>query len=704
MYIVLGRERLGDLRFGRYIVRFATKCPEDSNVRIYLLSNFTAFFPGRIELKKRSRGLCEAEVLLFEGEYPYVFVDSYWNFKQDPDNKVSREIDFYGRRIIFSIAEIGLERLERIVRSGAVYPEYIEHYERDPAYMSRYLEHYILRLRSLRDRVKKAYVEIDSSGDREILEMEKIYEDKYYEYYEAVVSKRFDKYRFILDLGGEKILYGTDGLYSEEFFEAKNVAGVEKPYWWLGSVYYQIFPDSYYNADPSNDPPSKISPEKVPRERGFIGGDLKGVIEKLSYIKSLGVDAIYLTPIYKSPSYHRYDVIDYKLVDPYLGSLEDFKKLLQEAHDRGLKIVLDIVPNHASPCSPYFLEAVREGANSENWGLFKFTVGDIESVEPGVLGAFYKYVESMCRDLPSELRDRKPFYESFIGSWAMAKWNHNNPRVEEFFKEVITYWLSMGVDGFRVDVGHGLPDHFLQSLYRHLVSEGGRDKIFILEIMGELRHYPLGVIADSAMNYELRGWVLDFFLYKSIDAYEFVSRLYSQYSSQPYYTLNSLYNLLGSHDTPRIYTLSGGDIGVLLSMYTFLFTIHGSPAIYYGDEIGLEGGGDPDNRRYMEWREEKWVKILLEHVKRLALLRRSLRPLRVGLTRVRALDRDTIAILRYVEEESVLSIVTRNKTMRRVVIRPRDLRIKTPLTHISIDLDNCKRIIHIHRSRMKIVY
>lgn len=701
MYVVLGREVLGDLRFGKYRVRFATKCPRDSD-HLYLVSAFTAYMPGRVELRRDSRGLCSSEILLPEGEYLYIFVDPYLNYYPDPDNTFSREVEFFGRKLRFSVAEIEVSRLEKAIRSGMIYPEYIEHDERDPAYFSMYLDYYIIRIRALKNNISGACVEIEGSWGRRCYDMEKVYEDKYYSYYEAVIRRNFDRYRFKLNLRGEEVLYGVDGIYSEKFFEIEKIAGVDRELWWIGSVYYQIFPDSFYNADPSNDPPDKISPEKIPRERGFIGGDLRGIIERLNYVRSLGVDAIYLNPIHPSPSYHRYDVIDYRSVDGYLGDLEDFKNLVREAHERGIRVVLDLVPYHASPCSQYFVKALE--GDPEMKRMFKL-LKDPGSLEQDYMKRFREYIESRCRKPPT---DMKPFYESFLGSWSMVRWDHFNPKVSEFFIDIIRYWSSLGVDGFRIDVGHGIPDESLKKMYRALKEFEGDERIFIIELMGELRYYPMGVIADSAMNYELRNAILNFLLYRSIDAYQFIYIIGSQYVSQPYYAVNSLYNLLGSHDTPRIFTLAGGDLRILINMYTILFTLPGSPAIYYGDEIGLEGGGDPDNRRYMLWDENRWNKILLEHIRNLARIRRSFKALRTGFTRFQAIDRDSIALLRYLPEgERILTVVTRDRSRHKMIIPMKImkiLRLNIPRSHIIVNLRRGERILHIRGGKIRYLY
>ena len=704
MYIVKGREKLGERRFGKYIVVFKTNCSR-SPTRLYLISQFTLFFPGRIILQKTDENTCETTVSLYEGVYEYAFVDSELSHYIDPDNEKVTVKDLLGRKIAFSIAEIGVRELEEAAGKGSLSPEYIEHDEKDPAFASKYLNYYVLRIRTLRNSAKDVYIATDLAEFKPRDRASMIYSDKYYDYFEAIVPNSISEYLFYIDNGSDIIPYGYNGLYSQEPFNAKNISGIDEVYWWLGTVYYHIFPDSFYNGDPSNDPPVKLPINEVPRRRGYLGGDLRGVIEKLEYLSQLGVEALYLTPIYKSPSYHRYDVVDYKSIDPYLGTIDDFKELVEKAHSRGIKLILDLVLHHTSPCMEYFKKVIQEGHNSKYWDYFYFTVRDLNQVEDYTLEAFYKYLEGSCREVPVELRDRKPFYESFIGLWSMPKWNLANPEVIEYFKDVVGYWLNLGVDGFRIDVAHGIPDSSLKEMYRYIVERNSREKVVILELLGywtsAIKYYPLGLIGDSAMNYELRSLILDFFVHKSIDAYEFVKSILDQYVHQPYWVLNSLYNLLGSHDTPRIYTLSKGNIELLKNMYTFLFTIMGSPAIYYGDEIGLEGGNDPDHRRYMEWQREKWRYELLEHIMKLIELRKTIKPLKLGFTRIKPIDRDALLIHRYLYEENALILLSREENPITIRINLVQLGINSHLQELEARIPSGGRIIYVNSNTLK---
>ena len=695
MYKVLGREILGEKRLGRYLVEFSFKCP-DENKRYYLVSSFTAFFPGRVEMRREDDS-CKTVVLLREGNYPYVFIDSAWNLYLDQDNQLIIEKD----KTKYSLARVGIDDVEKALREDSLLPEHVIHVERDPAYLSRFLDQVIIRIKIIRNKIRKVYLGV-LRDDREILyDMEHVYRDNFFDYYEIFLQESFDKYIFYLNPRGEDKLvsFGRDGLYDAKYFEITDLRGVDTPLWWLGAIYYQIFPDSFYNYDPSNDPPEKISIDEIPRKRGYLGGDLRGIIEKIDYLRDLGIEAIYLTPIFKSPSYHRYDVVDYLSIDPYLGTISDFLDLVREARERDIRIILDVVPNHVSPCSDFFKKAIELGSGSDYWEMFRFYVKDLGSVDQDILEALKEYIyKNSCRKIPEKLQVEKLFFERFYKTPAMARWDHDNTKVTNLFREILRKWIDRGVDGFRIDVGHGLPDEFLEKMYLETKTYGGLSKVFIIELTGDSTHYPLGVISDSAMNYRLYWDTLDFFVYRNIDAYDFVAKLYEQYFYHPYHVIVSMYNFASTHDTPRIITLAR-DIETVKNIYAFIFIAPGSPAIYYGDEIGLEGGSDPDNRRYMIWDENKWNKDLRNYIKKLIELRKRYSILRIGRVKYVALDRDSVAVIRYIENRAVAGIFSRNIAKRTYQLDLRSM-LRGSSKKLFVELDRGRRVIYLDRKHL----
>jgi len=222
------------------------------------------------------------------------------------------------------------------------------------------------------------------------------------------------------------------------------------------------------------------------REKGYYGGDLKGVINRIEYIRSLGVESLYLTPIFPSPPYHRYDVYDYKGIDKYPGTMKDLEELVNIIHRHGMKLVLDIPLHHVSPCHPMFIDAIRKGKQSRFWDWFCF----LEEPSKEILEEMLKYIMPECRsdDMNKEFlsEGRKPFYESFFTIWSMPKINHDNIETLNYFVEVTKYWISRGIDGFSIDVGLGILYSWLIAYY---LTVRDIDEEFLL--LGELNDYPV---------------------------------------------------------------------------------------------------------------------------------------------------------------------------------------------------------------------
>jgi len=267
----------------------------------------------------------------------------------------------------------------------------------------------------------------------------------------------------------------------------------------------------------------------------------------------------------------------------------------------------------------------------------------------------------------------------------MPKLNYSNPEVVERLLGIAAFWLERGAGGFRVDVGHAIPDHVLQAFYEK-VKEACRDCVVILEITKGAGFYPLGVIADSAMNYDLRALLLEFLVYRTIDAAQFVESVKELYSSMPVHAALSMYNLLGSHDTPRIATLSEKcGASCLKLLYVALFAMPGSPSIYYGDEVGMRGGSDPDNRLPMVWDEERWDEELLSLIRRLSLLRRRLTPLRLGLFDAEAVGGEAVKLSRWWGDEEVVVLLSRGSTRASLPLEYLDVEREEPLREVSLE-------------------
>ena len=457
------------------------------------------------------------------------------------------------------------------------------------------------------------------------------------------------------ETGGFRLFKQGDGTNMEagEKWQLSCIPGdFTTPDWAKGAVIYQIFPDRFYKAG-SCDLAGKLEPYTVhnnwdeevrwqPNQKGevlnndFYGGNFRGITEKLDHIASLGADIIYLNPISKSFSSHRYDTGDYKTPDPMLGTEAEFKTLCDEAHKRDIRVILDGVYSHTGSNSRYFN---RENAFDD--------LGAYQSKE-SPYHSWYTF-----REYPNK-------YDSWWGFETLPTVKKMDPGFLDYIitgeDSVIAHWLNLGADGFRLDVTDELPDAFIAALkcrLRQLRPDG--------LLMGEVwedasnkvaydirRRYFVDGELDSIMNYPFRTAILNFV--RGSDGGEgFAQTVMTIAENYPAQVLCCNMNLLGTHDTPRILTALVDDFDgsrealakrkltpeqrdlakKRLQLATFLqFTLPGSPSIYYGDEAGMEGGKDPFNRRTYPWGEED--RQLLAHFRYLGSLRKQYPALRDG--------------------------------------------------------------------------
>lgn len=401
------------------------------------------------------------------------------------------------------------------------------------------------------------------------------------------------KYYFELRTKNEIWFYFEDGFMTEEQLSLSgkmlqcftvpwmNPADLNRtPDWVNKTIWYQIFPDRFYNGHPG-EKGDKIVPWRqgtVSNEECF-GGDLDGITQKLPYLEELGINGIYLNPIFAADSNHKYDTRDYRQVDPSFGNEESLKTLVKEAHSRGIRIMLDGVFNHC-------------GSNFEPWK---------DVLSKGESSPYISWF--MINEMPkmqNRRNTRDGAYYSFAFNKDMPKLNTNNPEVIKYFIEICSEWVrEYDIDGIRFDVGNEISHKFLKCLRERLKLQ--KPDLYLLgEIWHDASQWLLGDEYDSVMNYPLTGSINDFFLDKSLDKEDFeamINRCYTMYMQQ---SNNVLFNLLDSHDTDRLMNRVN-DIDVFFQQMALLFTMPGSPCIYYGTEIAMEGEHDPDCRRCMPW-------------------------------------------------------------------------------------------------------
>ena len=440
------------------------------------------------------------------------------------------------------------------------------------------------------------------------------------------------------------------------------------PSWVKDSVFYQVFPDRFRRSDRVGSELAFEPWSTPPTVHGFKGGDLYGVVEKLDYLRDLGVNAIYLNPIFASAANHRYHTYDYFHVDPILGGNEALRTLLDTAHDRGIRVVLDGVFNHASRGFWQFHHVLENGADSPYVDWFHF--------HPQRLARRRHFAPYPDPDSQQRLDNGESSFDAIgYGAWwnlpALPKFKTETPAVREFLLKVAVHWIEFGIDGWRLDVPEEIDDDAFWREFRSRVKRANSDAYIVGEIWHEAQRWLEGDQFDAVMNYPVMAACLGYFggtgldlelartpcsmrHVRPLDAEEFAEQIgRSLHLYSPSVTAAQL-NLLDSHDTPRFLSCVRTNVDALQMAVLFLMTIPGAPCLYYGDEIGLEGGQDPDCRRAFPWDPASWNQKLLDDVKRSIALRHSLPALRHGSYHELYAAGDVFIYARRHEDQSVM--------------------------------------------------
>lgn len=379
------------------------------------------------------------------------------------------------------------------------------------------------------------------------------------------------------------------------------------PNWVYDSIFYQIFPDRFANGDPSNDPPNKQDWGTLPDGEHFQGGDLVGIQRKMDYLLDLGVNAIYLNPIFLSPSTHRYNTVDYYSIDPKLGRMSEFKSLVDSAHQKGLHIILDGVFNHCGRGFFAFNDILENESNSPYLDWFHIQRFPLHAYSAG----------------------KSTNYTAWWGFKSLPKFNTAYPPVRKYLLDVARYWIDQGVDGWRLDVPNEINDDSFWAEFRRVVRAANPNAYLVGEIWEVDPRWVGNDHFDGLMNYPMRKAILGL-INDEHDGNGFIEAIKRIINAYPYENVLAMYSLLGSHDVERVRTIFSGSIEKTRLAFTLLFGLPGIPAIYYGDEIGMEGGRDPDCRRAFIWDEKKWSHTLQSHVRLLAQIRMAYPVLRRG--------------------------------------------------------------------------
>lgn len=447
-----------------------------------------------------------------------------------------------------------------------------------------------------------------------------------HQYWEAKLQAPHNRLNYgfnITGLDGEELFFGdqgfeplidetagSDGLMgSNAYFKMPYFQEIDRfkaPEWVKETIWYQIFPERFANGDPSNDNEGTLpwDPEAHPTREAFYGGDLRGVIDHLDHLVDLGINGIYFNPIFEAPTNHKYDIRNYLEIDPHFGTKADFKELVDKAHALGIKVMLDAVFNHIGDESPEWLDVLENGENSKYADWFHIHSWPITTT-------------------PKSEYDDNSNYETFAFTRHMPKLNTANPEVQDYLLDISTYWIrEFGIDAWRIDVANEVDHHFWKRFYK-AVTAIDPDFYILGEIWTSAQSWLNGDEFNGVMNYAFTGSIIDYFANRKISADKLVSNLNAQLMLNRDQTNQMMYNLLDSHDAPRVLSLANGDKDIVKQMYAFMFLQQGTPDIYYGSEYAMTGGNDPDNRKPMEWRPEKQDHDMYAFMKALIQLRKD---------------------------------------------------------------------------------
>ena len=440
-----------------------------------------------------------------------------------------------------------------------------------------------IRLRtSNKDNISKIYLVYGCKYDfycvQHQKEMELRYVDKLFNYYEVHLKLKDVRLTYIFKILSENKTYyfSEDGLtttydFKFNFYNCFQYAYIhssdihKEVDFMKNSIFYEIFIDRFAIGNRKKDTSYiNMKWDELPKSKSFAGGDLQGIIDNLDYLQSLGINGIYLTPIFKSISNHKYDIEDYYKIDEQFGDEETLLKLVKIAHDKGIKIILDAVFNHISEKSPLFQDVLKNGKKSKYYDWFIFKNNEYECF-------------SICKYMP--------------------KLNTDNKEVQDYLINVGKYYIEkFDIDGWRLDVSDEV-SHTFWKKFRSELKSLGKEIILIGENWHDANKFLQGDEFDSIMNYAFTKALLDYLAFNKYSSKDMSDKLNELLIRNTEQVNKMMLNLMDTHDTLRFYTEINKDINKYLIAITLLFFYEGVPCIYYGDESLMEGGYDPDSRR-----------------------------------------------------------------------------------------------------------
>lgn len=488
----------------------------------------------------------------------------------------------------------------------------------------------VLKLRTEKDNLKKVEVYFVDKY-KYLFSKEKVYsieemnvmaKNDLYDYYEVEI--KFDMismgYFFKLESENELAYYGNykffdkiekkeDICYIPDFFtmpvlDKQDIFIV--PSWTDEAVVYQIFPERFYRGDLYEKENNYKDWYKDVEMGSYHGGNLQGIIDKLSYIKELGANTIYLNPVFKADYEHKYVTENYFEIDPCFGDNEKMKELVKKAHSMDIRIVFDAVFSSSGQKHFAFKDILENQEKSEYKDWYKLNY------------------------FPVSTEDSDSF-KSFAYIPLLPKFNYESNKMQSHLLDILKYWIKeYDIDGWRLDVGDEIPHSFWKKA-RKEVKNLKKDVVLVGEVWYDSRPWLVGDEFDSVMNYTFFGAVLNFIGKQKITAEEFIGQINRTRALYKKNCVKFMWNLIDSHDTARFLTEAKGDKDRLRLAATVQFTSVGAPTVYYGDEVGLDGGNDPYNRKPMLW-SERQDSELLNYYKILSKIRKENKVLIYGET------------------------------------------------------------------------
>lgn len=547
----------------------------------------------------------------------------------------------------------------------------------------------------------QVYLQLARVGDQEVANPMQQHDGSTWEYQLALIKPGLYYYYFEIHHQEKTIWAGRNDL--GQITLTDDYAQLQKfqltcyqfenptPDWYCHGVAYQIFPDRFFNGHPHKEitgrkPNSFLyateqdQPYYIKNSDGeivrwdFYGGNIAGIQAKIPYLKSLGVTILYLNPIFAATSNHRYDTNDFFTIDPMLGSEDEFKNLVTSPHQNGTHLILDGVFNHVGEDSIYFNAHQLYGPNtgaSQNqhspfYSWFKFT------------------------HYPDK-------YASWWGVSNLPEVNKADPSYQDFIygnQGVLHKWDQLGVDGWRLDVADELPMAFLRQLRHREKIEG--NQVLIGEVWedasnkyvgNELRTYPNGDNLSGTMNYPVRNFITNYL--RQIDVTKTVTDYLGLIENYPCDFMQNCLNNIGTHDTIRIKTALNNDEQLVQIAFAMLFMLPGVPCLYYGDEAGLVGAKDPDNRRFFPW--DQINQTIQATVKNWIKRRRQEDLLVTGEIGLAYDEQGHLMIVRYQDHQAVLLLINPSKCPW--TVNPHQL------THLHLPATICDQLGHFLKEK-----